>query len=181
MKSAIFASFVASAAAFAPSTSSTKSSSALSAAMDKYPGSINFAAKEFKFDPLGLSETYEPLLPFFREAELKHCRTAMLAVTGWIVADLGVRLPGDQFSVANVPSSHDAHDLLLRGPMVFLLMAVGLFDLTATGPGVSASMKGEREPGGECLCVWFVGCHVRFILIHISPSFSLCFAVSSKQ
>lgn len=155
MKSAIFASFVASAAAFtSSSSSSTKSSSALSAAMDKYPGSINFAAKEFKFDPLGLSETYEPLLPFFREAEIKHCRTAMLAVTGWIVADLGVRLPGDQFSVANVPSSHDAHDLLLRGPMVFLLMAVGLFDLVATGPGVSASMKGEREPGGECcVCV----------------------------
>ncbi len=148
MKSTLFASFVASAAAFAPSSNS-KSSSALAATMDKYPGSINFAAKEFKFDPLGLSETYAPLMPFFREAELKHCRTAMLAVTGWIVADLGIRLPGEQFSVANVPSSHDAHDLLLRGPMVFLLMAVGLFDLTATGPGVSASMKGEREPGGE--------------------------------
>lgn len=153
MKSALFASMIASAAAFAPSTTSTTSCSALSAAMDKYSGSINFAVKEFKFDPLGLSETYEPLLPFFREAELKHGRTAMLAVMGWIVADLGVRFPGEQFSVANVPSSNDAHDLLLRGPMVFLLMAVGLFDLTATGPGISASMKGEREPGGECFVV----------------------------
>lgn len=70
----------------------------------------------------------------------------MLAVTGWIVADF-IRLPGDVFSFENVPSSKDAHDILLTGPMVGLLMLVGLFDLTATGPGVALSMKGERDPG----------------------------------
>jgi hypothetical protein len=152
MKPVLFASLVASAAAFAPAANSGTKSTAVSAAkMADMAGSINFAAKEMKFDPLKLSETYEPLLPFFREAELKHGRTAMLAVPGWIVADLGVRLPGDQFSVANVPSSREAHDLLLTGPMVFLLLCVGLFDLTAVGPGVAASMKGEREPGGKYL------------------------------
>lgn len=150
MKSVIFASsLVASAAAFAPAANAGTKSTALSAKMADMAGSINFAAKEMKFDPLKLSETYEPLLPFFREAELKHARTAMLAVPGWIVADLGVRFPGDTFSVENVPSSREAHDLLLTGPMVFLLMCVGLFDLTALGPGVAASMKGEREPGGK--------------------------------
>jgi len=111
------------------------------------PGSIDFRCNEFVFDPLKLSETYEPLLPFFREAELKHGRTAMLAVVGWITADL-VRFPGETYSFSNVPSSHDAHNILLTGPMVFLLMAVGLFDLTATGPGISATFKGERDPGG---------------------------------
>lgn len=147
MKSILVASLVASASAFAPSSRAAPSS-ALSASMDKMSGSIDFMGKPYKFDPLKLSETYEPLVPFFREAELKHCRTAMLAVVGWIVTDLGVRFPGETFSVANVPSAKDAHDLLLTGPMVFMLIAYGLFELCATGPGAAASMRGEREPGG---------------------------------
>lgn len=31
--------------------------------------------------------------PQYREAEIKHCRIAMLAVLGWVVADF-VHLPG---------------------------------------------------------------------------------------
>jgi Chlorophyll A-B binding protein len=57
------------------------------AAMDSMLGLINWRRTEFKFDPLKLSETYEPLLPWFRESELRHGRTAMLAVVGFIVQD----------------------------------------------------------------------------------------------
>ena len=69
MKSTILASLIASAAAFAPA-SQTRASTAMNA-MSDMPGSIDFKTGEFVFDPLKLSETYEPFLPFFREAELK--------------------------------------------------------------------------------------------------------------
>jgi hypothetical protein len=45
--------------------------------MDDYVGSVLFNGKEFKFDPLKLSETYQPFLPWFRESELRHGRTAV--------------------------------------------------------------------------------------------------------
>jgi hypothetical protein len=146
MKIALAASLLASAAAFAPSQMST-SSTALSAAIDSMPGSIDFRGKEFKFDPLKLSETYEPLLPFFRESEIRHGRTAMLAVVGFIVQDF-VRIPGEMYSFSAIPKTVDAHDALMaKGPMGQLILWIGLWDLIVTGPAISATMKGEREPG----------------------------------
>ena len=146
MKTAIVASLVASAAAFAPSQQS-RSSVSLQATMDNMPGSVDFRGKEFKFDPLGFSETYAPLVPFFRESELRHGRTAMIAVVGFIVADL-VRIPGEMYSFSHVPSSAAAHDILVKdGPMGQLLLWIGLFDTIVTAPACAATMKGEREPG----------------------------------
>lgn len=49
------------------------------------------------FDPLGLSELDDALgldLYWMREAELKHCRVAMLATVGFVGQELGVVLPG---------------------------------------------------------------------------------------
>ena len=149
MKTALFASLVASAAAFTPSGSVDKST-AISATMDGMPGSIDFKRGEYKFDPLGLSETYAPLVPYFRESELRHGRTAMLAVVGWITTDF-VRIPGDMYSFEHIPASKDAHDILIAdGPMVQLLMWIGLWELIVQGPAISATMNGEREPGGKC-------------------------------
>jgi hypothetical protein len=76
----------------------------------------------------------------------------MLAVVGWIVADF-VRIPGDAYSFATVPSSAAAHDILLAqnsvgGPMGQLLIWISLFDLVITCPAMVATMAGEREPGG---------------------------------
>jgi light-harvesting complex I chlorophyll a/b binding protein 1 len=100
---------------------------------------------------LKLSETYEPFLPWFRESELRHGRTAMLAVMGFIATDF-VRLPGEMYSFESIPKTVDAHDILVeKGPMVQLLMWVGLFDLIITAPACAATMKGEREPGGTSL------------------------------
>jgi Chlorophyll A-B binding protein len=96
---------------------------------------------------LKLSETYEPLVPFFREAELKHGRTAMLAVVGFIATDF-IRIPGDMYSFEAIPKTIDAHDALLKtGPMYQLLLWIGLWDLIVTAPATAAAMKGEREPG----------------------------------
>jgi len=146
MKATVLASLVASAAAFVPAPSSRPTSTSLSA-LTKEAGSIDFRGQEFKFDPLKLSETYAPFLPFFKESEIRHGRTAMLAVVGFIVEDF-VRLPGDLYSFESIPKTVDAHDYLMdKGPMGQLLLWIGLWDLIVTGPAISASMKGEREPG----------------------------------
>ncbi|CAE7695016.1 FCPF [Symbiodinium sp. CCMP2592] len=62
----------------------------------------------FEFDPLGFSTKTE-VVPYLREAELKHGRIAMLAWLGMVVPDF-VRLPGEKFSFEAVPVSIDAHE-----------------------------------------------------------------------
>ena len=149
MKCAIVASLIASAAAFAPAQQGRRATQ-VSLTMADLPGSINFARKEFTFDPLNLADTYQPFLPFFREAELRHGRTAMLAVLGFIVPEF-VRLPGDTYSFENVPKIIDAHDKLwemgVASPMAQLLLWIGLWELLVAGPAIIASQNGERTPG----------------------------------
>merc|ERR1712187_566755 len=65
----------------------------------------------YEFDPVGFSR-YTELVPWFREAELKHGRIAMLAYVGLVVPDF-VRIPGEKFSFEAVPVSIDAHDAFL--------------------------------------------------------------------
>lgn len=72
----------------------------------------------------------------------------MLAVVGFITTDF-IRIPGEMYSFEAIPKTVDAHDILVeKGPMVQLLMWIGLFDLLITAPACAATMKGEREPGG---------------------------------
>ena len=83
---------IASAMGFAPS-SRTTASIQLNMAAEGFSKSVPFllkpknldaftAANE-EFDPLGLAEVFD--VKFLREAELKHCRIAMLATVGWLV------------------------------------------------------------------------------------------------
>ena len=152
MKTAIIAAaIVGSVSAFAPALpkASVSSTSISASVWDKYPGGEDFRGAELKFDPFKLSETYAPFQAFFRESELRHCRTAMLAVAGYIVADF-VRIPGAIYSFENVPSSAAAHDILVQsGPMHQLLLWISLWDIVITFPSIQAMNKGEREPGGK--------------------------------
>jgi hypothetical protein len=146
---------LATASAFAPVSRPAGASltSCQAAAMDDMIGSVDFRGKEFKFDPLKLSETYSPFLPWFRETELRHGRTAMLAVVGFIATDF-VRIPGELYSFETIPKTIDAHDFLLdKGPMGQLVLWIGLWDLLVTAPACVAAAKGEREPGGTYLCI----------------------------
>lgn len=133
------------AAAFAPAPTKVQST-ALNTVWDDYIGGQDFKGGKFQFDPLGLAETYSPLVPFFREAELRHGRTAMLAVVGFIATDF-VRIPGDAYSFEAIPKTVDAHNVLLEGPMHQLLLWIGLFDAVITIPAIQATMKGERDAG----------------------------------
>ena len=92
MKTAlIIAALAGSASAFAPA-SQAKVGSALSADLTSMPGST---APVGPFDPLNLAESgSDETLAWFRAAELKHSRVAMLATTGYIVQGSGIHFPG---------------------------------------------------------------------------------------
>ena len=79
-----------SAASFSPAAQ--RASSSLSMAIDDMAGST----MPFKsFDPLGLATLgSDTTLTWFRAAELKHSRVAMLATTGYIVQASGWHFPG---------------------------------------------------------------------------------------
>jgi hypothetical protein len=91
MKSVLFLALAGSAAAFAPATA-PKASFALNADLSNMPGST---APVGPFDPMNLAESgSDETLAWFRAAELKHSRVAMLATTGYIVQGAGIHFPG---------------------------------------------------------------------------------------
>lgn len=101
----LLASLLASAVAFAPTTHSFRSSSPMTMMSDRSK-SVPFLLKPNKldgsmagdegFDPLGLSNINDIGIDLFwmREAELKHSRVAMLAVTGAVAQEMGLVFPG---------------------------------------------------------------------------------------
>merc|ERR1719178_347206 len=55
-----------------------------------------FGKKGKCWDPIGFTErTTDPLLLWYRAAELKHSRVAMLACTGWLVNQYELYFPGN--------------------------------------------------------------------------------------
>eukprot|EP00566_Odontella_aurita_P027028 CAMPEP_0113566032 /NCGR_PEP_ID=MMETSP0015_2-20120614/22502_1 /TAXON_ID=2838 /ORGANISM="Odontella" /LENGTH=166 /DNA_ID=CAMNT_0000468285 /DNA_START=82 /DNA_END=579 /DNA_ORIENTATION=- /assembly_acc=CAM_ASM_000160 len=75
------------------------------------PMPFTTAGTSVNFDPCGFAERAPEWLPWFREAELKHGRAAMLATAGMVVPEF-VRIPGEQFSFENIPRVIEAHDKL---------------------------------------------------------------------
>eukprot|EP00567_Pseudictyota_dubia_P002196 CAMPEP_0197464970 /NCGR_PEP_ID=MMETSP1175-20131217/64302_1 /TAXON_ID=1003142 /ORGANISM="Triceratium dubium, Strain CCMP147" /LENGTH=243 /DNA_ID=CAMNT_0043000973 /DNA_START=47 /DNA_END=778 /DNA_ORIENTATION=+ len=94
-----------------------------------------------------------PTLYWMREAELKHSRVAMLAWFGWVATDGGfgfpLRFPGEIYSVENIPTAYEAHNILVdQGSMGFLLLAVSFVEFCSSAVLVEVA-KGEsdREAG----------------------------------
>merc|ERR1719424_55738 len=92
MKSAILATLLASAAAFAPAQDAARST-----ALDMaFEDALGAQAPLGFYDPLGLvSDGDEEKFDRLRYVEIKHGRISMLAVAGYLVTEAGVRLPGD--------------------------------------------------------------------------------------
>lgn len=91
------------------------------------------------FDPLGLSSPQN--IKWMREAELEHGRVCMLAWTGFVAVDLGIKLPGEKYAAL---SSFTAHDATARYELFFVLLLVG----TAETIKFSAIYgDDERAPG----------------------------------
>jgi hypothetical protein len=93
MKTAILASLIATAAAFAPAKNAGRTSVAMNMAFENELGAqppLGF------FDPLGLvADGDQEKFDRLRYVEIKHGRICMLGVVGYLVTAAGIRLPGD--------------------------------------------------------------------------------------
>eukprot|EP00529_Nitzschia_sp_RCC80_P033794 CAMPEP_0113452532 /NCGR_PEP_ID=MMETSP0014_2-20120614/6895_1 /TAXON_ID=2857 /ORGANISM="Nitzschia sp." /LENGTH=202 /DNA_ID=CAMNT_0000343907 /DNA_START=102 /DNA_END=710 /DNA_ORIENTATION=- /assembly_acc=CAM_ASM_000159 len=107
MKTVLFASLVASAAAFAPAQQKA-SSSALAA--KPFSDALGAQAPLGLWDPLGLIEDgNETKFNNLREYEITHGRVAMLAVVGYLTTAAGIRFPGAE----DIPAGLKSFDALL--------------------------------------------------------------------
>ena len=85
------------------------------------------------------------MVPWYREAELKHGRIAMLATVGYSAVSAGLHLPGPMYSGISPADAHNA--LISNGPMQQLLLWIGVFETLIGIPALKATMNGERAPG----------------------------------
>merc|ERR1719310_2223293 len=72
------------------------------------------------FDPLGLSTPQN--IKWMREAELKHGRMCMLAWTGYVAVDLGIKFPGEKYAAL---TSFTAHAATAKNELFYALLLVG--------------------------------------------------------
>jgi len=96
------------------------------------------------FDPLNFSERSPEWVPFFREAELKHGRMAMLATLGFVVPEF-IRIPGAAYSFEAIPKVIDAHDQLIY-PLQQIFIFISMVEACSL-PAVAGLGKYDREPG----------------------------------
>jgi len=151
VKSLLLAAAVGSATAFAPAASFSRASTAVNEFANGYVGGegpepmpFSTAGTSVNFDPAGFAERAPEWLPWFREAELKHGRAAMLATVGMVVPEF-IRIPGEQFSFESIPRVIEAHDKLPDSmSQIFLWISL----LEACSWGALANMNEfDRAPG----------------------------------
>jgi len=91
------------------------------------------------FDPLGFTEVLP--LEWLREAEIKHCRVAMLALLGFVFTDF-YTLPGFEYTTLE---AHDA--CVASGAMSQLLLWIGLLEVVSA-ISIDQMLRGSgRAPG----------------------------------
>lgn len=145
----ILAAAIGSASAFAPSTVS-RTSTSLNEFANGYVGGEGpepmpfFRTNSVNFDPAGFTERAPEWLPWFREAELKHGRAAMLATVGMVVPEM-VRIPGAQFSFDAIPNVIEAHDKL-PDSMLQIFLWISLLE-SCSIPALANMNNYDRAPG----------------------------------
>jgi len=94
-------------------------------------GSESHGWGTYEFDPLELSKRYPEHLAWYREAELKHGRVAMLACVGLVAPDF-FRLPSDIFAdqTLDIVNAHNRMIFgLCEGPMWWLFCLCGVVEV----------------------------------------------------
>jgi hypothetical protein len=131
------------AAAFAPAARPARSNTVVKA-LEDMPGAMPPTGV---FDPWGLAnDGNEETLLWYRAAELKHSRVAMLATAGWLTNAYGVSFPGDLStgqpfsSLSHLP--HEAWDAVPYLGKVQMLVTIGLIEF------VSETKKPHAMKGG---------------------------------
>jgi len=144
MKSAIIASLIASAAAFAPAKNSARTAVSSNMAFENELGA---QAPLGFYDPLGLvADGDQAKFDRLRYVELKHGRICMLAVVGYLTTEAGVRLPGnidyEGHTFASIPGGFGALTAIAPAGIAQIVLFIGLLEL-----GVMKDITGGEFPG----------------------------------
>ena len=147
MKTAILASLIASAAAFAPAKQAA-SSSRLSAFEDALGAQQPLGL----YDPLGLIENgSQERFDRLRYVEIKHGRISMLAVVGYLLTEAGVRLPGqiqlDGKEFADMPSGFAAIDALAPRGLAEIVVFIGALEFFVMKDVTGGEFVGDFRNG----------------------------------
>jgi hypothetical protein len=129
MKTAILATLIASAAAFAPAKQAARST-----AVNAFEDELGVQPPLGFFDPLGLvADGNESNFDRLRFVEIKHGRISMLAVVGYLLTEGGARLPGlisyDGTTFADIPSGFGAIGAVPGGGLVQLFAFIGFLEI----------------------------------------------------
>jgi len=105
-----------------------------------------FAGTSVDFDPAGFTKRSPEWLPWYREAELKHGRAAMLAALGFVAPEF-FRIPGEQFSFESIPNVIEAHDQLPDSMSQIFLWISLLEACTIPAMAGLSNPRFDRAPG----------------------------------
>lgn len=158
MKLALLTSALGTAAAFAPVQTGARVSTSLSEATSSElepsqalpflpaPPNLKGYVGDVGFDPFRFSD-FAPM-DFLREAEIKHGRICMLAWTGFVAVDLGVRiypLPEAYEGLTSV-TAHDA--LVEQGAMGQIFLWIGLAEVVGA-IALTQMLAGSGRAAGD--------------------------------
>ena len=122
------------------------------------------------FDPLGFTDNWldkdwsQQIVPdiwpeaaprkftttqWMRESEIKHGRTAMLAVVGWIAVDAGIRFPGSEKVTGSIANSLTAHDAAVSNGSMGVLLLISFVLELAGGAAIFEQAKGSGRDVGD--------------------------------
>lgn len=129
MKTAIIASLIASAAAFAPTKQNARS-----VVVKAFEDELGAQPPLGFFDPLGLvADGNQSNFDRLRYVELKHGRVSMLAVVGYLITEAGIRLPGDialdGTKFADIPSGFAAVSAVPGAGLLQLFAFIGFLEI----------------------------------------------------
>lgn len=144
MKFAILASFLASAAAFAPAQTSSRTSVSLNA----FENEVGVQQPLGYWDPLGLvADGDQARFDRLRFVEIKHGRICMLAVAGYLTTEAGIRLPGlisyDGTAFADIPSGFDALSAVPAAGITQILAFIGFLEIAVMRDRVGGEFPGD--------------------------------------
>lgn len=170
------ASFAASASAFAPSPQNSQNSRTQTSLNNDLWGqppsdgkekskALPFANRpklldgsmpgDVGFDPFGFAGADKASLMYMREAEIKHCRLAMLAVAGWVFAELFDKPIADAVGLPTALTKSGASPSILNGGLEKIDIAYWLAVVTLAGIVEIENSKVKEDKGkdyilGDC-------------------------------